>query len=166
MSPKDIYTYINEKFKTKFTLDQIKYKIYKLFEEQMGKPQEDAYRFAELAQKYAIENNGFFVLNKDIDGVFERALFVSDCMYKYSEYFLDIIIVDATYKKNRFSLPLISIIGIDNLGHNIMLAFSLMKDEKKESYKWLFQELKKIWKRDPLNIISDDSNEIHEGFYF
>ena len=84
-------------------------------------------------------------------------------MFKLSEYFLDIIIVDMTYKRNRFNLPLVNIIGIDNYGHNITLAFGLLTNERIESYTWFFKELKTVWKENPLNIITDDSSEIIEG---
>ena len=65
-------------------------------------------------------------------------------MLLYSKFFLDIVIVDATYWRNRFNLPLVNIIGINNYGRNIMLTFSLLSNETLEDYKWLFSELKKF----------------------
>ena len=47
----------------------------------------------------------------------------------YSNFFLDIVIIDTTYKRNRFSLPLVNVIGINNLGQNILLAFGSLNDE-------------------------------------
>jgi len=47
----------------------------------------------------------------DEQNQFLRGLFISSTMLKYSTSFLDIVIIDATYKKNRFSLPLVNIIG-------------------------------------------------------
>lgn len=62
-------------------------------------------------------------------------------MMQYADYFLDIVIVDATYKRNRFNLPLVNVIGVNNFGHNIMLAFGLFSNETLDSYTWFFGEL-------------------------
>jgi len=60
-----------------------------------------------------------------------------------SEYFLDIVIIDTTYKRNRFNLPLVSVIGINNLEQNILLAFGFLNDETTTSYEWFFANLRK-----------------------
>ena len=52
-------------------------------------------------------------------------------MLIYSRYFLDVVIIDSTYKRNRFNLPLVNIIGINNSGQNILLAFSLLQEKRK-----------------------------------
>jgi len=87
-------------------------------------------------------------------------------MITYSNYFLDIVIIDSTYKKNRFNLPLVNIIGVNNFGFNILLAFGLLSDETAESYTWLFEKLKESWKKDPKVIITDDCESIQKGIFF
>lgn len=88
-------------------------------------------------------------------------------MLLYSNYFLDIVIVDSTYRRNRFNLPLVNVIGINNYGQNVMLAFSLLSNETTEDYKWLFSELKKIWGNNkPVNFIIDGCDAMKKGFFF
>ena len=155
--------YINKTFESTFKLEQIKYRKEILLEQYFGKPDEDALNFLEMAKKEVQEKGGYFAIQKNFNDELLHALYISEKMLKLSEKFLDIIIIDATYKKNRFNLPLVNIIGIDNYGHNILLAFGLLTNEKTESYSWLFQELKSAWKKNPLNVITDDSSEIQEG---
>ena len=84
-------------------------------------------------------------------------------MLNYAQYFLDIVIVDSTYKRNRFNMVLINILGVNNYGKNVMLAFGLASDETISTYDWIFKNLKKAWKKDPLNFISDECASILNG---
>ena len=43
------------------------------------------------------------------------------------------VLVDATYKRNRFNMPLVNVMDINNYGKAILLAFGLMTDEKADS---------------------------------
>ena len=69
-------------------------------------------------------SEGYFNYKCDAKSEFESAIFLSKCMLLYSKCFLDIVIIDSTYSRNRFNLPLVNIIGINNYGKNIMLAFA------------------------------------------
>ena len=85
-------------------------------------------------------------------------------MLIYSEKFLDIVMIDSTYRRNRFNLILVNILGISNTGKNIMLGFALLSNETVESYKYVFKNLKKAWKnRQPKNFIIDESQSIQSG---
>ena len=154
---------INNKFNTSFSIPQIQYQSNKLLKLTFGSPQEDAYLFVELAKTEA-ENGGFFQYKTNSSSQFSSALFLSKTMLQYSKHFLDIIIVDATYRRNRFNLPLINIMGINNYGKNIMLAFGLLTNETIESYIWLFAELKKAWNgQKPMNFIIDGCSAMKQG---
>ena len=87
-------------------------------------------------------------------------------MVKYSEKFLDVVLVDSTYKRNRFNLPLVNIIGINNYGRNILLGFGLLSKEDIESYSWIFENLKYVWKKDPNNFVIDECESIKQGILF
>ena len=88
-------------------------------------------------------------------------------MLLYAKYFLDIIIVDSTYRRNRFNLILVNVLGINNYGKNICLAFSLISSEKKENYDWIFSQLKKAWgTKTPKNCITDEDESIQFGNSF
>ena len=85
----------------------------------------------------------------------------------YAEHFIDVILVDSTYQRNRFNLVLVNVLGISNYGKSVLLAFGLLSNEKKESYDWFFSHLKKSWRRnEPKNIITDEDDSIQYGIVF
>lgn len=55
----------------------------------------------------------------------------------YKDYH-DILILDTTFKTNRFNMPLVLIVGIDNNGKNIIIGFALISKDDSESYEWIF----------------------------
>ena len=61
----------------------------------------------------------------------------------YSQYFLGVAIIDTTYHRNRFNLPLVNVIGISNFGQTIMLAFGLLSQETSQAYTWFFFEVER-----------------------
>ena len=74
--------------------------------------------------------------------------------------------IDATHRRNRFNLPTVTILEINNYGKNIVLGFALISKETIESYKWVFEQLKKAWKtQKPQTFICDECPSINEGLY-
>ena len=108
-------------------------------------------------------NGGHFEYDQDSEGRLRRAIYFSKSMLIYAQKFLDIVIIDSTYKRNRFNLPLVNIIGVNNLGQNILLAFALLTNETIESYDWVCQKLKRVWNKIPLNIICDECQSLNAG---
>ena len=138
--------YINNKYETQFELPQIKYQVTKLLQQTFGRPANDAFHFVQIAKDEARNNEGFFKFEVNQSSQLYRIIFLSKTMLNYSNYFLDIVLVDSTYKRNRFNLPLINVVGINNLGQNILLAFGLLANETLEAYEWFFSHLKNAWK--------------------
>jgi len=162
----DSQDYINEKFGTSFTYVQIQHQVNKLILENFGCPDNDAVLLIAEFEKDKINNSGNYKVMYGPKKELRRVIYVSDRMYKYTKKFLDIVIVDATYKRNRFNMPLINVIGINNYGRSILLAFGLMDDEKQDSYNWFFENLKNLWKAEPKFFISDECQEIITGKLF
>jgi len=155
--------HINKKFKCHFPVHRIQYKVNKLLQETFGKPEEDVNRFVEIALTDVKNNGGFFYFETNQQGQFSKSLYVSKTMEIYSKKFLDVVIIDSTYKRNRFNLPIVNILGVNNLGQNILLGFALLTNETKESYDWIFKKLKLIWKKDPINVICDECQAINSS---
>ena len=117
--------------------------------ENFGNPSEDAHLFIEELKKD--EKNGAFneiSLNQKTNQL-EKILYISKNMFEYKDKFLDVVFVDSTYKRNRFNMPVVNILGINNFGRNILLGFALVNEETTNAYDWLFKMLKKIWKKEP-----------------
>jgi len=163
----DLTSIINLKFKKQFEWYIIHYRMQKIMRETYGKPHEDAYKFVSLANQDVKENGGYFKVELGVENRFEKAIYLSKTMLDYSDKFLDLVLVDATYKRNRFNLPLVSLIGVNNYGKNILLAFALLTDETASSYTWVFQKLKEAWNQNTVKtFICDECPSINQGLYF
>lgn len=136
----------------------------KMLEKTLGTPDKDAYEFVNLAKEDVKKNNGYFAYHTDQNDEFKKCIYLSQTMIHYSKYFLDTVIVDATYKRNRFNLILVNIVGFNNHGQNIMLGFGLLTEETVQSYEWIFKHLKQGWnQKEPDNFICDESEAIING---
>jgi len=121
---------------------QIKYQAMKFLKETYGDPDKDAYKFVELA-KEAAKDGGYFKHSTNSSQELFRMIYLSKTIQIYSNYFLDLVIVDATFWRNHFNFSLINVIGINNLGQNIMLAFGLLSNETNEAHEWVFLTVEK-----------------------
>ena len=63
---------------------------------------------------------------------------------KLLRHFLDILVVDATYKTNQHSLPVIQFIGFNCLQMNFLVFFVFISEENKEAYTWAINAVKKL----------------------
>ncbi|CAG8829431.1 10015_t:CDS:2, partial [Cetraspora pellucida] len=92
-------------------------------------------------QRYAVLKD-VYGTEWDQDGEFVQGVFWAYCS-AFSEFVIarDVLIVDATYKTNRFSMPLIVICSIDHFGSTYPLAFALVYSETKDYYCWVMQQL-------------------------
>ena len=57
----------------------------------------------------------------------------------------EVLILDATYKTNRYKLPLLIITGVTALNTSFYAAFAFMSAENTEDYVWVIQQLKKLY---------------------
>ena len=74
----------------------------------------------------------------------------------------EVILLDCTYKTNRFQLPLLSMVGLNAMGKSFFIAFAFLQDETEERYAWameqlrsLFQNLGNRYKTGPEVFVSD-----------
>ena len=55
--------------------------------------------------------------------------------------FFDVILVDSTYKTNRFNMPLIVFCGINEDAKTLILGFAAVQSEREEHVRWTFEKL-------------------------
>ena len=68
--------------------------------------------------------------------------------------------LDATYKTNRFGMPLVLITGIDNNGITTLIAGCLLSDERGDSYLWCMGKLHDILMISPKVVFTDGDLEM------
>jgi len=65
-------------------------------------------------------------------------------MRKLYEKYNDVVFMDATYKTNKYGMPLTVISSVNNEGKNIVVGFALVEKETNETYKWMMEKLVEI----------------------
>nr|XP_051196742.1 protein FAR1-RELATED SEQUENCE 5-like [Lolium perenne] len=70
--------------------------------------------------------------------------------------FGDVLAFDSTYKTNRYAMPFIPFVGINNHRQTTVFACAIVSDEKEVTYKWLLETfLKAMYQQKPKGIITD-----------
>jgi hypothetical protein len=72
----------------------------------------------------------------------------------------DILIVDATYCTNKYKLPFINLVILDNNGRIRHIGAALVTEEDIPSYTWVFEILQEVTKCTPRVTISDQARQI------
>ncbi|CAN1146506.1 PKS-NRPS hybrid synthetase cheA [Linum perenne] len=68
-----------------------------------------------------------------------------------------VVLLDSTYKTNRYGYPLVELIGITPVKKSFTIAYVIMKDESIDSYKWVLEKLKMLVEEDSVpNVIVTD----------
>jgi len=148
---------INDEFKKKFSRDAIKYQVQRLKEEELGKASEDANRLVKMLTKDCEERNYYFKKEND---QLKNICFMTERMVKLANTFSDVLILDTTHKTNRFNLPLLDIIVINNLGRSCTCFIALLENQKTESILWALRAFKEKLTVIPNVIFSDEDEAI------
>ena len=81
---------------------------------------------------------------------------------KILKYNYKILLIDATYKTNKYKISLIIISGVMPLNTSYYIAFAFVSKKTYEVYKWLFECVKDFYKylniSDPNIILIDVQN--------
>ena len=58
--------------------------------------------------------------------------------------FLEVLIMDSTYKSNRYRLPLLEIVGVTSTQMMFSVAFVYLESERQVNYRWALERLKEL----------------------
>ncbi|KAK1620424.1 hypothetical protein QYE76_025941 [Lolium multiflorum] len=68
----------------------------------------------------------------------------------------DVLVFDSTYKMNRYRMPFIPFVGLNNHRRTTVFGCAIVSDETEETYVWLLQTfLKAMCQKKPLSVITD-----------
>lgn len=59
----------------------------------------------------------------------------------------DVLLMDCTYRTNRFNMPLLNIVGISGMNTTLHVAQAFMRGEKKNDYCWALRQLRTMCAR-------------------
>ena len=86
------------------------------------------------------------------EGQLSRLFVAHEHSISQAQRFPEVVIIDATYKTNIAGVPLVHIVGVDNLASDkstdslrtFFIAYALVINEKKDSYTWLMKCLQSV----------------------
>jgi len=153
---------INEKYQKNFHRLTIYNLMNKLKDEEFGKMNKDAETFIKMLEEDHKKRDGFYKVKLN-EQVFEGCCYMSKRMIALLDYFSDVIIIDASHGTNRFNLPFLDIVIINNSGQTCLCYFSLLPNQKYESFHWSLENFRSKLKWTPKVIFSDDEEALRKG---
>ena len=153
---------INDEFGKNFHRKTIYYQAKKAIQEDLGVPNDDADNFVKMLEEEAKNNNGFYqALIKD--NKLKNCCYMSKRMKEMINYFSDVLIIDTSHKINRFNLPLLDVVCIDNLGKSTTVFVGLMGDQTYQTFLWTLEKLKSQLSKTPKVIFTDEEEALTKG---
>ncbi|KAL9680431.1 hypothetical protein QQ045_018310 [Rhodiola kirilowii] len=91
----------------------------------------------------------------DEEGILTRLFWADVISRRDNTIFGDVVSFDATYRMNKYNLVFVPFTGVDNQLRSVTLAAGLISKEDVDSYTWLLTCFKKLSKREPSVIVTD-----------
>jgi hypothetical protein len=107
-----------------------------------------------------LENSEWFAeVKQDIDGRVTHIIFAHPKSIALLKRYPEVLLMDCTYKTNRFGLPLLDIIGCTGLNKSFFAAFVFISKEEEGDYIWALERLRLMMRAynmaDPAVIVTD-----------
>jgi MULE transposase domain len=90
-------------------------------------------------------NDFIYNLKYDETGSITHLFFAPKITVKLTKKFSSVLLMDCTYKTNRFRMPLLNVVGISSTNKSFFSCFAFLKSETMNDYSWALDEIKKIF---------------------
>ena len=92
------------------------------------------------------KNDDFYVRHiLDEHDRLSHLFFSQKSQHEFIKEYSDVVFIDATYKTNRYFLPLVIINGFTSINTSFYLAFAFVREEKTEDYTWVLNCLHELY---------------------
>lgn len=95
----------------------------------------------------------------------KRVLFFYNASLQLLRLFPKSYVLDATYKTNRFNLPLLDIVGFTATNRSFVIGQAFLTHEEEEDYIWVLEWIRDIYKQYdlpiPESITTDKAGGLH-----
>lgn len=81
----------------------------------------------------------------DADGRVTAVLFAHPDSLKYLQAYPDVLLLDCTYKTNKYGMPLLDMIGVDACQRSFCIAFAFLSGETDDDYAWALDRLRSLY---------------------
>jgi hypothetical protein len=94
-----------------------------------------------------MEKEGFWCrIQLGQDGRVTAVFFAHPDSLLYLEAYPDVLLLDCTYKTNKYKMPLLDIIGVDACQRSFCIAFAFLSGEAEQDYSWALEHLVEMYK--------------------
>lgn len=78
------------------------------------------------------------------DGRVKAVLFAHPDSVAYLQSYPDVLILDCTYKTNKYRMPLLDLIGVDSCQRSFCVAFAFLSGECEQDYYWALDRFRSL----------------------
>lgn len=139
VAPKEIRSYLRENSRSNATQQDI-YNCIAKGKRELQKGQSTIH-----ALSNELEEEGFWNrIRFDKDGRVTAVLFAHPESLAYLQSYPDLLILDCTYKTNKYNMPLLDIVGVDACQRSFCIAFAFLSGEEETDYIWALDRLRSM----------------------
>lgn len=145
----DIKSFLDNKYKVDLSYRKVHSEFRKIFP--LLGPQDAKYLI-----KWC-EEHDYEVIDEIDDKLkyYTKLLIVSKLMKSHYESYGDILIIDSTYRVNKYKLPYVILSGFTHKGRNCIFGIGVVNNETQDTFRWLLKEFFDYHKTTPKIIVSD-----------
>ncbi|CAL1392297.1 unnamed protein product [Linum trigynum] len=115
-----------------------------------------------LTQMQSLNSNFFYAVDIGDDLRLKNLLWVNAKGRHDYVNFCDVVSLDATYMRNKYKMPLVLFVGVNQHYQFLLLGCALISDESSATYSWLIQNwLRAMGGRVPTVIITDQDKTLN-----
>jgi hypothetical protein len=93
-----------------------------------------------------LENEGFWSqIRLDESSRVTSVFFAHPSSLRYLKLYPEVLILDCTYKVNKYSMPLLDIVGVDACQRSFCIAFAFLSGEEEGDFIWVLERLRYIY---------------------
>jgi hypothetical protein len=81
------------------------------------------------------------------DGRITAVLFAHPDSLGYLQAYPELLILDCTYKTNKYGMPLLDMVGVDAAQRSFCIAFAFLSGEAEDDYIWALERLKSLYQQ-------------------
>lgn len=141
VAPKEIRSYLRENSQSHATQQDI-YNYITQGKQELQKGQSTIHTLANELEEEGFQSRIQF----DTDGRVTAVLFAHPESLAYLKSYPDLLILDYTYKTNKYNMPLLDIVDVDACQRSFYVAFAFLSSEEETDYIWALDRLRSIYK--------------------
>ncbi|KID81747.1 transposase [Metarhizium guizhouense ARSEF 977] len=140
VAPKEIRSYLRNHSETLATQQDI-YNCIAQGKRDLAKGQSNIHALANELDREGFWNR----MQLDEDGRVTAVLFAHPQSLAYLRCYPDLLILDCTYKTNKYKMPLLDIVGVDACQRSFCVAFAFLSGEDERDYIWALDRLRSMY---------------------